>query len=196
MFTGIVTDIGSVRSIQGEGDLRFEITTSYDTSGIDIGASISCAGACLTAIETGKDWFAVQVSPETLDKTTLSDWAVGTPLNTERALRMGDELGGHIVTGHVDGIGTVVSVTPVAESWVVAFEAPQELAQYIAKKGSITIDGVSLTVNNVAGAVFEINIIPHTQQATTLGKLTQGARVNLEIDVLARYVARLKEING
>ena len=196
MFTGIVTDIGSVRSIEGEGDLRFEITTSYDTSGIDIGASISCSGACLTAIETGDDWFAVQVSPETLDKTTLSNWAVGTALNMERALRMGDELGGHIVTGHVDGIGTVLSVTPVAESWVVAFEAPQELAQYIAPKGSITIDGVSLTVNKVNGAVFEINIIPHTQQVTTLGKLASGARVNLEIDVLARYVARLKEVNG
>lgn len=196
MFTGIVTDIGSVRSITGEGDLRFEITTSYDTSGIDIGASISCSGACMTVIETGNDWFAVQVSPESLSKTTLSDWYVGTPMNLERALRMGDELGGHIVTGHVDGIGTVVSVTPVAESWGVAFEAPQELAAFIAPKGSVTIDGVSLTVNNVDGAVFEINIIPHTQQVTTLGKLTAGSRVNLEIDVLARYVARLKEVNG
>lgn len=196
MFTGIVTDIGSVRDISGDGDLRFEITTSYDTSGIDIGASISCSGACLTAIETGSNWFAVQVSPETLNKTTASDWLVGKPLNLERALRMGDELGGHIVTGHVDGIGTVKTVTPVAESWVVAFEAPPELAQFIASKGSITIDGVSLTVNNVDGAVFEINIIPHTQQVTTLGKLTPGARVNLEIDVLARYVARLKEVNG
>ncbi len=196
MFTGIVSDIGSVRDISGEGDLRFEIATSYDTSGIDIGASISCSGACLTTIETGDDWFAVQVSPETLDKTTASDWLVGMPLNLERALRMGDELGGHIVTGHVDGIGTVKTVTPVAESWVVAFEAPPELAQFIAPKGSITIDGVSLTVNNVNGALFEINIIRHTQQVTTLGKLTPGARVNLEIDVLARYVARLKEVNG
>lgn len=196
MFTGIVSDIGSVRNISGQGDLRFEITTSYDTSGIDIGASISCSGACLTAIETGSDWFAVQASPETLNKTTASDWSIGMPLNLERALRMGDELGGHIVTGHVDGIGTVTSVTPVAESWVVAFEAPQELAQFIAPKGSITINGVSLTVNNVDGAMFEINIIPHTQQVTTLGKLTPGARVNLEIDVLARYVARLKEVNG
>lgn len=196
MFTGIVSDIGAVRDISGEGDLRFEITTSYDTSSIDIGASISCSGACLTVIETGADWFAVQVSPETLDKTTASDWTVGMPLNLERALRMGDELGGHIVTGHVDGIGTVKSVTEVAESWVVAFEAPAELAQFIAHKGSITIDGVSLTVNNVEGAVFEINIIPHTQHVTTLGKLAPGVRVNLEIDVLARYVARLKEVNG
>lgn len=196
MFTGIVTDVGSVKSIEGEGDLRFEITTSYDTSSIDIGASICCAGACMTAIETGDDWFAVQVSPESLSKTTLSDWVVGTIMNLERSLRMGDEMGGHIVTGHVDGVGTVKSVTPVAESWVVAFEAPQDLAQFIAPKGSITIDGVSLTVNNVEGAVFEINIIPHTQQVTTLGKLTPGTRVNLEIDVLARYVARLKEVNG
>ena len=196
MFTGIVSDIGSVRDISGEGDLRFEITTSYDTSSVDIGASISCSGACLTVIETGVDWFAVQVSPETLDKTTASDWSVGMPLNLESALRMGDELGGHIVTGHVDGIGTVKKVTPVAESWVVAFEAPPELAQFIAHKGSITIDGVSLTVNHVDGALFEINIIPHTQQVTTLGKLMSGARVNLEIDVLARYVARLKEVNG
>lgn len=196
MFTGIVSDIGSVRNISGEGDLRLEITTSYDTSSIDIGASISCSGACLTAIETGSDWFAVQISPETLNKTTASDWSIGMQLNLERALRMGDELGGHIVTGHVDGIGTVTSVTPVAESWVVTFEASQKLAQFIAPKGSITIDGVSLTVNNVDGAMFEINIIPHTQHVTTLGKLTPGARVNLEIDVLARYVARLKEVNG
>lgn len=196
MFTGIVTDIGSVRSITGEGDLKFEITTSYDTSGIDIGASISCSGACMTAIETGDNWFAVQVSPESLSKTTLSEWAVGTSMNLERALRMGDELGGHIVTGHVDGIGNVVSVTPVAESWVVAFEVPPELAQFIAPKGSVTIDGVSLTVNNVNECIFEINIIPHTQQVTTLGKLEAGSRVNLEIDVLARYVARLKEVNG
>ena len=196
MFTGIVTNIGSIRDISGDGDLRFEITTPFDTSSIDIGASISCSGACLTVIETGHDWFAVQVSPETLDKTTASDWSVGMPLNLERALRMGDELGGHIVTGHVDGVGVVGSVTPVAESWVVAFEAPAELAQFIAPKGSITIDGVSLTVNKVEGAMFEINIIPHTQQVTTLGKLAPGTRVNLEIDVLARYVARLKEVNG
>ena len=131
MFTGIVTDVGSVKSIEGEGDLRFEITTSYDTSSIDIGASICCSGACMTAIETGNDWFAVQVSPESLSKTTLSDWVVGTPMNLERSLRMGDEMGGHIVTGHVDGVGTVTSATPVAESWVVAFEAPQDLAQLI-----------------------------------------------------------------
>lgn len=196
MFTGIVTDIGTVRDISGEGDLRFEITTSFDTSRIEIGASICCSGACMTAIETGDDWFAVQVSPESLSKTTLSDWTAGTQMNLERALRMGDELGGHIVTGHVDGVGSVKSITPVAESWVIAFEAPQELAQFIATKGSITIDGVSLTVNDVDGAVFEINIIPHTQSVTTLGKLTAGSRVNLEIDVLARYVARLKEVNG
>jgi len=196
MFTGIVTDVGSVKSIEGEGDLRFEIVTSYDTSSIDIGASICCSGACMTVIETGDDWFAVQVSPESLSKTTLSDWVVGTTMNLERSLRMGDEMGGHIVTGHVDGVGTVKSVTPVAESWIVAFEAPQKLAQFIAPKGSITIDGVSLTVNRVEGAVFEINIIPHTQQVTTLGKLAPGTRVNLEIDVLARYVVRLKEVNG
>lgn len=196
MFTGIVTDIGSVRDISGDGDLRVEISTSYDPKTIDIGASISCAGVCLTAIETGDDWFAVQVSPETLSKTTLGAWSTGTEINLERALRMGDELGGHIVSGHVDGVGTVKDVTPVAESWVVSFNVPDDLAQFIAPKGSVTIDGVSLTVNEVEGTTFGINIIPHTQQVTTLGKLTPGTRVNLEIDVLARYVARLKEVNG
>lgn len=196
MFTGIVTDIGSVRDISGEGDLRFEITTSYDPETIDIGASISCSGVCLTAIEAGTDWFAVQVSPETLSKTTLGTWSTGTEINLERALKMGDELGGHIVSGHVDGVGTVNDVTPVAESWVVTFSVPDDLAQFIAPKGSVTIDGVSLTVNEVSGSTFGINIIPHTQQVTTLGKLTPGTLVNLEIDVLARYVARLKEVNG
>ena len=196
MFTGIITDVGRVRSIKTDGDTRLVVETAYDTSEIKIGASIACAGPCLTVTDKDEGWFAVDASAETLSKTTLGDWTEGTQINLERALKVGDEMGGHIVTGHVDGIGTVKTVTPVAESWVVAFEAPPELAQFIAPKGSITIDGVSLTVNNVEGAFFEINIIPHTQQVTTLGKLTSGARVNLEIDVLARYVARLKEVNG
>ncbi|MBT5299523.1 MAG: riboflavin synthase [Rhodospirillaceae bacterium] len=193
MFTGIVTDIGNVRAIAADGDTRLEITTTFDTSAIAIGASICCSGACLTVIDKGSEWFAAMVSAETLSKTTLSDWQVGTPVNLERALRMGDELGGHIVSGHVDGVGTLDASETEGDSTRMIFEAPSDLIRFIAPKGSITIDGVSLTVNDVTDNTFGINVIPHTQEATTLGALSVGGTVNLEIDMLARYVARLQD---
>ncbi|MBT3659793.1 MAG: riboflavin synthase [Rhodospirillaceae bacterium] len=193
MFTGIVTDIGNVRAIAADGDTRLEITTTFDTSAIAIGASICCSGACLTVIDKGSEWFAAMVSAETLSKTTLSDWKVGTPVNLERALRMGDELGGHIVSGHVDGVGTLDASETEGASTRMIFEAPSDLIRFIAPKGSITIDGVSLTVNDVTDNTFGINVIPHTQEATTLGALSVGGTVNLEIDMLARYVARLQD---
>jgi riboflavin synthase len=194
MFTGIVTDIGRVRSVrQTERDRRYEIETAWDTSGIDLGASISHAGCCLTVTEKGPGWFAVEVSGETLSKTTLGDWREGHAVNLERAAKLGDELGGHIVSGHVDGLGRVVSVTPEGGSHRIDIEAPAPLHRYIAAKGSITVDGVSLTVNAVEGQVFGLNIIPHTWQATTLGGLKVGDAVNLEIDMLARYLARWQE---
>ncbi len=194
MFTGIVTDIGRVRSVrQTERDWRYEIETAWDTSGIDLGASISHAGCCLTVTEKGPGWFSVEVSGETLSKTTLGTWREGDPVNLERAAKLGDELGGHIVSGHVDGLGRVVSVTPEGGSHRIDIEAPAPLHRYIAAKGSITVDGVSLTVNAVEGQVFGLNIIPHTWQATTLGGLKAGDAVNLEIDMLARYLARWQE---
>jgi riboflavin synthase len=194
MFTGIVTDIGRVRSVrQTERDRRYEIETSWDTTGIDLGASISHAGCCLTVTEKGPGWFAVEVSGETLSKTTLGDWREGHSVNLERAAKLGDELGGHIVSGHVDGLGRVVSVTPEGGSHRIDIEAPAPLHRYIAAKGSITVDGVSLTVNAVEGQVFGLNIIPHTWDATTLGGLKPGDPVNLEIDMLARYLARWQE---
>ncbi|MBT5513917.1 MAG: riboflavin synthase [Rhodospirillaceae bacterium] len=193
MFTGIITDIGNVRAIAADGDTRLEITTTFDTSAIAIGASICCSGACLTVIDKGSEWFAAMVSAETLSKTTLSDWQVGTPVNLERALRMGDELGGHIVSGHVDGVGTLDASETEGASTRMIFEAPSDLIRFIAPKGSITIDGVSLTVNDVTDNTFGINVIPHTQEATTLGALSVGGTVNLEIDMLARYVARLQD---
>ncbi len=194
MFTGIVTDIGRVRSVrQTERDWRYEIETAWDTSGIDLGASISHAGCCLTVTEKGPGWFAVEVSGETLSKTALGDWREGHAVNLERAAKLGDELGGHIVSGHVDGLGRVVSVTPEGGSHRIDIEAPAPLHRYIAAKGSITVDGVSLTVNAVEGQVFGLNIIPHTWQATTLGGLKAGDAVNLEIDMLARYLARWQE---
>ena len=194
MFTGIVTDIGRVRSVrQTERDWRYEIETAWDTSGIDLGASISHAGCCLTVTEKGPGWFSVEVSGETLSKTTLGDWREGHAVNLERAAKLGDELGGHIVSGHVDGLGRVVSVTPEGGSHRIEIEAPAPLHRYIAAKGSITVDGVSLTVNAVEGQVFGLNIIPHTWEATTLGGLKAGDAVNLEIDMLARYLARWQE---
>ena len=194
MFTGIVTNIGRVRSVrQTERDRRYEIETAWDTAGIDLGASISHAGCCLTVTEKGPGWFAVEVSGETLSRTTLGDWREGDPVNLERAARLGDELGGHIVSGHVDGLGRVVSVTPEGGSHRIDIEAPAPLHRYIAAKGSITVDGVSLTVNAVEGQVFGLNIIPHTWEATTLGGLKAGDVVNLEIDMLARYLARWQE---
>ncbi|HRJ64247.1 riboflavin synthase [Brevundimonas sp. UBA2416] len=194
MFTGIVTDIGRVRSVrQTERDRRYEIETAWDTAGIDLGASISHAGCCLTVTEKGRGWFAVEVSGETLSKTTLGNWREGDPINLERAAKLGDELGGHIVSGHVDGLGRVVSVTPEGGSHRIDIEAPAPLHRYIAAKGSITVDGVSLTVNAVEGRTFGLNIIPHTWEATTLGGLKAGDVVNLEIDMLARYLARWQE---
>ncbi len=198
MFTGIITDIGTVQTIDAgtDTDTRFEIETAYDLTDVAIGASIACAGACLTVIDKTGDRFAVQASAETLAKTTLGAWESGSRINLERALKIGDELGGHIVTGHVDGVGTVSAVTPVQDSRRIDFDAPADIAKFIAAKGSVTVDGVSLTVNEVNGTLFSVNIIPHTQQETTLGALAAGDRVNLEIDVLARYVSRLNEMNG
>ncbi|PJI44266.1 riboflavin synthase [Ferrovibrio sp.] len=193
MFTGIVTDIGTVVARETRGDTHFRIRTRYETASIDIGASIACAGVCLTVVQKAADWFAVDVSAESLSRTTLGNWQEGTAINLERSLKVGDELGGHIVSGHVDGVGEVVSTQNEGDSLRIDFRAPANLAGFIAEKGSITIDGASLTVNGVDGAVFGVNLIPHTRQVTTLGKLTAGDKINLEIDVLARYVARLQQ---
>ena len=194
MFTGIITDVGRVRTVQQtDRDRRYEIETAYDLTGVDIGASISHSGCCLTVVEKGSGWFAVEVSGETLAKTTLGAWAAGDRVNLERALSIGDELGGHIVSGHVDGVGEVESVTPDGGSRRIRIRAPAPLHRFIAPKGSIAVEGVSLTVNEVEGDVFGVNIIPHTWAVTTLGRLAAGSKVNLEIDVLARYVARWQE---
>lgn len=194
MFTGIVTDIGRVRSVQQtERDRRYEIDTAWDVSGIDLGASISHAGCCLTVVETGEGWFAVEVSGETLSRTTLGAWKAGDGVNLERAARLGDEMGGHVVSGHVDGLGRVLSITPEGGSHRIEVEAPEPLHRFIAPRGSITVDGVSLTVNAVEGRVFSLNIIPHTWEVTMLGRLQPGDAVNLEIDMLARYLARWQE---
>lgn len=194
MFTGIITDVGRVRSVrQTDRDRRYEIETAYDLAGIDIGASISHAGCCLTVVEKGDGWYAVEVSGETLGLTTLGAWKTGEPVNLERAARVGEELGGHIVSGHVDGVGTVLDVTPEGGSRRLRIRAPAPLHRFIASKGSVAVEGVSLTVNDVKGEVFGVNIIPHTWDVTTLGRLDAGSRVNLEIDVLARYVARWQE---
>ena len=194
MFTGIITDIGRVRRVdQTERDRRYEVETAWDVSGIDLGASVSHAGCCLTVVEKGDHWFAVEVSDETLSKTTLGGWVEGSRVNLERAARLGDEMGGHVVSGHVDGLGRVVSIEPVGGSHRIVIEAPEPLNRYIAAKGSITVDGVSLTVNAVDGHRFDLNIIPHTWEATTLGALKPGDAVNLEIDMLARYLARWQE---
>ncbi|MHC3126567.1 riboflavin synthase subunit alpha [Brevundimonas sp. GN22] len=194
MFTGIVTDIGRVRDVRRtERDWRYEIETVWDTSTIDLGASVSHAGCCLTVTEKGDGWFAVEVSAETLSKTKLGELAEGSRINLERAATLGSELGGHIVSGHVDGLGTVVSITPENGSHRIRFEAPAPLHRFIAAKGSITVDGASLTVNEVEGQEFGVNIIPHTWEATTLGTLKVGDKVNLEIDMLARYLARWQE---
>lgn len=194
MFTGIVTDVGRVRAVRDTNrDRRFEIETGFDTATLDIGASVSHAGCCLTVVETGEGWFAVEVSGETLSLSTLADWKPGRRVNLERAARVGDELGGHIVSGHVDGIGEVISVESVGGSHRVRIRAPRPLHRFIAPKGSITVEGVSLTVNEVEDDVFGVNLIPHTWDVTTLGELKPGARVNLEIDMLARYLARWRE---
>lgn len=192
MFTGIVTDLGTVKdSTQGAAAVRFRIGTAYDTKTIAQGASISCNGCCLTVVETGADWFAVDVSRETLDHTTLGDWIAGRRVNLERALKAGDELGGHIVSGHVDAVATIESITPEEGSQRFVIAAPENLMRFVAPKGSVTLDGVSLTVNEVKGNTFGVNIIPHTQAVTTFGAASSGSRVNMEIDVIARYVARV-----
>jgi riboflavin synthase len=197
MFTGIVTALGTVRSIRplGNGqDMRLTIATPWqDMASIAIGASIACSGCCLTATELGPDWFAADASAETLACTTLGRWRVGTRINLERSLRLGDELGGHIVSGHVDGIGEAVSATPENASTRWTFRVPHHLARFIAAKGSVAVDGVSLTVNAVDGDTFGVNVIPHTAEVTTFGSLAPGHAVNIEIDMLARYVARLAE---
>jgi riboflavin synthase len=191
MFTGIVTDLGKVRKVEKTGDTRIEIETSYDMDDVEIGASIACSGPCLTVVEKGRGWFAVEASAETLDKTGVRDWTAGTPVNLERAMRIGDELGGHIVSGHVDAVATIVEMTPEGDSMRFSFEAPKALAKYIAPKGSVCLDGVSLTVNEVHGNRFGVNIISHTQRATTFGGRKVGDRINMEIDTIARYVARI-----
>ncbi len=193
MFTGIVTDVGVVQELDQQGDLRVRIGTAYDTGTIDIGASISSDGVCLTVIALGKDWYDVQVSGETLSATTCGGWAVGQRVNLERAMRVGDELGGHIVSGHVDGVAEVVDIVEEGDSTRVNLRAPDSLARFIAAKGSVALNGVSLTVNDVQGNTFGINFIPHTKEVTTWGDVAVGDMVNLEIDTLARYVARLAE---
>jgi len=191
MFTGIITDVGRVRRLRRGELLELTIATAFDTAAITIGASIACSGACLTVVAVEPGAFAVQASAETLTCTTLGDWVEGTPVNLEKSLRLGDELGGHLVLGHVDGTARIVERRPEAESVRFAFEAPEELAPFIAPKGSVALDGVSLTVNEVARNRFGVNIIPHTLACTNLGSLQAGQRMNLEVDLMARYVARL-----
>jgi riboflavin synthase len=197
MFTGIVSDIGMIESLDQRGDLRVKIRCGYDMASVDLGASIACSGVCLTVVDKGDDWFAVDVSGETLSCTAEGQFTAGRRINLERALKVGDELGGHIVTGHVDGVGEVVSSITAGGSWAVVIRVSRELAPFIAAKGSITVDGVSLTVNGVsdedAVTHFTLNIIPHTAQVTTLGELQSGRVVNLEIDILARYLARMEQ---
>jgi len=191
MFTGIITDLGRVRAV-GQGAMtRLEIETKYPADGIAIGASIACNGACLSVVERGPGWFAVEASAETLSKTTLGRWRAGTPVNLERPLKLGDELGGHLVLGHVDGVGRIVERRQDGGSIRLTVEAPAELARFIAAKGSIAINGVSMTVNEVSGRQFGVNVIPITQRETNLGGLAMDMPVNLEIDMMARYVARL-----
>ena len=198
MFTGIITDIGRIEAVEQRGDLRLRIGCSYDLSGIDIGASIACSGVCLTVVDKGENWFAVDVSAETISRTAPGMWEAGRRLNLERALRVGDELGGHIVTGHVDGVGEVEGAAQVGGSTRITITAGDEIAPYLATKGSVTIDGASLTVNEVEslseGVRFAINIIPHTAQQTNFDEVAPGRRVNIEIDILARYLRRMLEL--
>ena len=196
MFTGIVTDVGTVRSVEQRGDLRLVIETAYDMDSVDLGASIACSGACLTVVDKGGDWFAVDVSGETVSKTAADHWREGARLNLERSLRLGDEIGGHIVTGHVDAVGTVAEVRPDGDSKRVFISVPRALGPMIAAKGSVALDGVSMTVNDVADAEdgttrFSVNVIPHTGEHTTLGDLAPGRQLNVEVDVLARYIDRM-----
>lgn len=196
MFTGIITDVGHVVDLAEFGDRRIRIATAFATDTIEIGASIACSGVCLTVVEKGDDWFAVDVSAETLARSVLGAWQAGTRVNLERALKLGDEMGGHILTGHVDGTARLVDRREEGGSLRLDFEIATPLARFIAAKGAIALDGVSLTVNEVAGNRFGVNVIPHTRQMTTLDALAAGARVNVETDILARYVARLREMEG
>ena len=201
MFTGIVTAIGTITQSQQRGDLRLVIACDYAMDGVAMGASIACSGCCLTVVDKGSDWFAVDASAETLSKTAQDMWGEGRRLNLERALKVGDELGGHIVTGHIDGVGTITAIDNVGDSHRVEIRAPKSLAPFIAAKGSIAVDGVSLTVNTVADDAdgstrFLLNIIPHTWGVTTLGNWAVGAQVNLEIDTLARYLKRMEEVRA
>jgi riboflavin synthase len=195
MFTGIVTDVGTVVKAEQRGDLRLQIRTGYDLGTVDLGASVSCSGVCLTVVDKGEDWFAVDVSAETVSRTAADMWREGARLNLERPLRMGDELGGHIVTGHVDSVGEVIGVCPEGDSKRIGIRVGRDLAPAIAQKGSIALDGVSLTVNDVRdaddGTHFSVNIIPHTASETTLGELAPGRQLNVEIDVIARYLDRM-----
>lgn len=193
MFTGIITDIGEIIELEQRGDLRARIKTAYDLDTVDMGASIASDGVCLTVIEKGADWYDVEISAETVSKTNLGDWAVGRRVNLERALKVGDELGGHIVSGHVDGVAQIVAMKDEGDSTRVTLRAPETLAKYIAPKGSVALNGTSLTVNEVDGCDFGINFIPHTKEMTTWGGVQVGDRINLEIDTLARYVARLRD---
>ena len=198
MFTGIITDVGRVLTAEQRGDLRLRILCGYDLSTVDLGASIACSGVCLTVVDKGEDWFSVDVSSETIRRTAPDLWKEGARLNLERALRVGDELGGHIVTGHVDGVGEVEAVARVGDSVRMTVIAGPEIEAYIAPKGSVALDGVSLTVNDVEpisdGVRFSINIIPHTAAETTFSELAPGRRLNIEIDVLARYIGRMMEL--
>jgi len=196
MFTGIITDVGRVAAVTRNGAMLARIQTAYDTGSIDIGASIASDGVCLTVVATGSDWYEVGISAETLSKTNLDSWQPGHRVNLERALKVGDELGGHIVSGHVDGVAEVTAVRAEGESTRVTLLAPAGLARFIAPKGSVALNGTSLTVNEVDGASFGINLIGHTKQVTTWGGVQVGDRINLEIDTLARYVARLNDYSG
>jgi len=198
MFTGIISDIGAIISAEQRGDLRVVIACGYDMGGVALGASIACSGVCLTVIDKGDDWFAVDVSAETISRTAQDQWNKGARLNLERSLRLGDELGGHIVTGHVDGVGEVLAVNAAGNSTIVTIRAPRDIARYIAAKGSIALDGISLTVNAVTdreGSVeFTLNLIPHTAQVTTFDAIEVGRPINIEIDILARYLGRMAQV--
>ena len=191
MFTGIISAIGRIDDIQKPGDWRLKITTPWDCAKIDLGASIACSGVCLTVVERDADWFAVEVSAESLSRTTIGTWQGGTQINLERALRLGDELGGHIVSGHVDGLAIIDQITRSGDSHELKISVPDALSKFIAEKGSVSLDGISLTVNAIEGSRFGVNIIDHTWGHTTLGHATIGQHLNLEIDMLARYVSRL-----
>ena len=195
MFTGIITDIGTVISLERIGDMRVRIATNYDTEEIDVGSSIASDGVCLTVVDIGSDWYDVQVSDETISKTNLSSWVIGTRINLERALRIGDELGGHIVSGHVDGVAQVISIAQVGESTEIQFQVSEHLSPFIAAKGSVALNGTSLTVNDVTNDTFGINFIPHTKLVTTWGDVVRGDMVNIEVDTVARYISRLSGIN-